>query len=220
MSGKQPIRCKQGQSQNSDLMFHIQLLSWENENCYRYYRQLLVGGQLSGSGGLNVSVPPGRISFPSEFGPARSGSAGSGNLWLRLNQFRAASESWGKQPQELAWGGAEGSLTGKMTIHKEKQCQFTLLMISKYCPGMQKALTSLEKLRAGEIRDPCPHTCTEKELVIFSESFLWETKANFWRASNGRKQPYDLLALRLWEEFFGLFPLQFCNLCYSHWEIV
>lgn len=107
MSGKQPIRCKQGQSQNSDLMFHIQLLSWENENCYRYYRQLLVGGQLSGSGGLNVSVPPGRISFPSEFGPARSGSAGSGNLWLRLNQFRAASESWGKQSASRAgmgWG--------------------------------------------------------------------------------------------------------------------
>lgn len=176
-------------------------------------------GQLSGSGGLNISVPPGRSSSPWEFGPMRSGSAGSGSLWLMLNQLRAASESWGKQPQELARGGAEGSLTGKMAIHKEKQCQFTLT-ISKYCPGMQKALTSLEKLWIGKIRELCPHKCTEKELVIFSKSFLWETKVNFWIASNGRKQSYDLLALRLWEEFFGLFPLRFCNLCYSHWEIV
>lgn len=174
-------------------------------------------GQLSGSGGLNISVPPARISSPWESGPLRSGSA---SLWLLLHQFRAALESWGKRSQELAHGGAEGSSTGKTTIHQEKQCHFTLLMISKYCPGMQKALASLEKLWVGKTREPCPYSCTEKELVIFSKSFLWETKVNFWIASNGRKQSYDLLALRLWEEFFGLFPLRFCNLCYSHWEIV
>lgn len=145
---------------------------------------------------------------------------GNGSLWLLLNQIRAASESWGNSlPQELAHDGTEGSLTGKKTIHKEKQCHFPLLMVSNYCPGMQKALTSLEKLWHSKIREPCPHTCTEKELVIFSKSFLWETKVNFWIASNGRKQSYDLLVLRLWEEFFGLFPLRFCNLCYSHWEI-
>lgn len=46
----------------------------------RYYGQLLVWGQLSGSGGLNISVPPGIISFPCEFGPMRSGRAGSGSL--------------------------------------------------------------------------------------------------------------------------------------------
>lgn len=84
-----------GQSQNSDFMFHRQLLSWEKENCYICYGQLLVWGQLSGSGGLNISVPPARISFPWEFGPMRSGS---GSLWLLLNQFRAPSESGGNSP--------------------------------------------------------------------------------------------------------------------------
>lgn len=69
MSGEQPIPCKQGQSQNSDLKFHRQMLSWENENSYRCYVQVLLWGQLSGSGGLNISVPPARISFPWEFGP-------------------------------------------------------------------------------------------------------------------------------------------------------
>lgn len=196
-------------------MFHRQLPLWEKENCYRCYG--LVWGQLSGSGGLNISVPPARISFPWEFGPWGLAVAVCDFCYINLEQHWSLG---GKKSQELAHGGAEGSSTGKMTIHQEKQCHFTLLVISKYCPGMQKALPSLEKLRVGKTREPCPHTCTEKELVIFSKSFLWETKANFWIASNGRKQSYDLLALRLWEEFFGLFPLQFCNLCYSHWEIV
>lgn len=60
------------------------------------YGQVLLWGQLSGSGGLNISVPPSRISFPWEFGPMK---------WL--NQIRAASESWGKQPASRAgtrWG--------------------------------------------------------------------------------------------------------------------
>lgn len=35
MSGKQPIWCKQGQSRNTDLVFHVLMLSWENENRYK-----------------------------------------------------------------------------------------------------------------------------------------------------------------------------------------
>lgn len=162
MSGKQPVPCKQGQSQNSDFMFHRQLPSWESGNCYRCCGQLLVWGQLSGSGGLNTPVPPATIRFPWEFGPTRSGSAGSGNLWLLLNQFRAASESWGKQPQELAHGGAEGSLTGKRTIHKEKQCQFTTTHDLKILPWhAESSHLPWEVMGWGNKRTLSPHTHRE-----------------------------------------------------------
>lgn len=107
MSGKQPFWCKQGQSQNTDLVFHIQLLSWENENCYKILWTTLVWGQLPWTGGLNISLPPGRISFQRRFGPVRSGRAGSDSLCLMLNQFRAASESLGRRSASTAgtwWG--------------------------------------------------------------------------------------------------------------------
>lgn len=150
MSGKQPIWCKQGQSQNTDLVFQIQLLSWDNENCYRilrttpglgpvflnrWFEHLCHLGESASSTGLGQQG----LAVLEVIVPAL--------CWINLEQHRSLKGNG--QPQQLVVGEAEGNLIGKMTTQKEKQPQLTVLMISKYCLGMQKALTSLDRLWVG-----------------------------------------------------------------------
>lgn len=93
MSGKQPIWCKQGQSQNTDLVFHIQLLSREKEKRYKILWTSPGLGPLVLNWWFECLSATWENQLPMQVWASEVQQCWSDSVCLMLNEFRAASES-------------------------------------------------------------------------------------------------------------------------------